>query len=570
MRSLGLALAAGALALTATGAAQAVVPPGRAPSIAAAHGVAVGAYPARAPIELYVRLQGRNEAQLDALIAALDTPGSNIFGRFLTPEQFGAYFGAAPRAYATAIGSLRRGGFIVEALPANRSDIIVRAPAATVSAYFQTPIDLRSENGRLFYANRFEPIVPAELGAEAISGLDDYGMHHPEFLRRPASTINGYFSWGPPDIAAAYDLDALYKSKPVLDGSGVTIANATCGAASDSDFATFQKQFPELSRAHLISTAIGGKLQTGCGPYGNGESSLDVDSATGVARGATFHQVVARDSSNGAFDKVYSYIVNNLGSTVHVVTTSWGICEREIQGTPSLTIDEKLYRQAAAEGQAWFSASGDSGTDDCGASKGAVSVDYPGSSPYVISVGGTNVKASIVHGSVTQWLAESTWQYSNSNGASGGGRSILYAKPSYQMGMTPEGRRPRRSRRGAPRRRRERRHVGGRWWPARGRLGRHQRSGAAVGRIARHHRAAKRQQGRDRPTRAALCVGRRPVVCETLPRHHEGHECGSGRQRIRRVPRIYCRTRIRSVHGTRELHRSGTCQSLLALASGRS
>ena len=48
--------------------------------------------------------------------------------------------------------------------------------------------------------------------------------------------------------------------------------------------------------------------------------------------------------------------------------------------------------QAAAEGQFWFSASGDNGTDDCDNGGSAVSADFPGTSPYVISVGGTNVQ----------------------------------------------------------------------------------------------------------------------------------------------------------------------------------
>ena len=94
--------------------------------------------------------------------------------------------------------------------------------------------------------------------------------------------------------------------------------------------------------------------------------------------------------------------------------------------------------QAAAEGQFWFSASGDNGTDDCENGSTAVSADFPGTSPYVISVGGTNVQG-ITNGSggVTGWAAESTWQWSNSDGASGGGRSIFYAKPAYQNGVTP-------------------------------------------------------------------------------------------------------------------------------------
>jgi subtilase family serine protease len=56
----------------------------------------------------------------------------------------------------------------------------------------------------------------------------------------------------------------------------------------------------------------------------------------------------------------------------------------------------------------------------------------------VISVGGTNVQGTTDgSGRVTGWAGESTWQYANSDGASGGGKSIFYAKPVYQNGVTP-------------------------------------------------------------------------------------------------------------------------------------
>lgn len=416
-----------ALALALLAAAPAAATP-----IGAMHGTLLGALPPRTPVDLYIRLVGAHDAEIDAFVAALNAPNSPAYGRYLTPQQWGAYFGAVPATYARAIAMLRLHGFTIDDLPENRTDIIAHAPASIVAAFFRTPIDLRVERGRIFFANRYEPIVPSALHAAAISGLDDYGLHHSMLRQRPQRRINGSFSWGPQDVAAAYDLNPLYQANPVLDGKGVTIANATSGAATTGDLALFQKTFG-LPPAQLVSTAIGGPLS----PNGNGESSLDVDWALSVAREATFHQVVASKPSNHQFDLVYDYIVNKLGSTVHVVTTSWGICEHDIQHSPSVTIDEKLFAQAAAEGQWWFAASGDNGTDDCDDGYHKVSVDFPGSSPYVVSVGGTNVKASIVAGNVVAWKGESTWQFSNSDGASGGGRSVLYPKPAYQKALTP-------------------------------------------------------------------------------------------------------------------------------------
>ncbi|HZY99070.1 MAG TPA: S53 family peptidase [Candidatus Baltobacteraceae bacterium] len=401
------------------------------------HGVFAGRVVPQRQVDLYIRLAGQHDAELDAYANAIMTPGSPYYGRYLTPEQFGSFFGADPVVYNRAIERLRSRGFLIDELPENRTDIVAHAPAATVEAFFQTPLDMRSERGRTYYTNRYAPVLPRDLKFASVSGLDDYGFHRPMLRRNPNAVISHSFSWGPDDIAAAYDVQPLYDEN--LDGKGIIIANATCGAALSSDLAVFQNQF-SLPRAQLVSTAEpkGHALSPSCGRgYDNGESSLDADWATAVAREATFHQVVAHGPSNHDFDLVYSFIVNKLGRTVHVVTTSWGACERDMKGTGSLSIDEKLFAQAVAEGQHWFSASGDLGTDDCEDGGTAVSVDYPGSSRYVISVGGTNVRGKIVHGNVIAWEGETVWQQSNSNGASGGGASMLFPKPAYQRGVTP-------------------------------------------------------------------------------------------------------------------------------------
>jgi kumamolisin len=390
-------------------------------------GRAIGAVPAGTPIKVVIALQGRHESEIPALLRAQNAPGSPLYRRWLTPAQFGAYFGAEPASYARIVSELRARGFVIDRLEPNRLHVIAHAPAAALERTFATTLDVREDGAKRFYANRDEPRLPAALnGIVAISGLDDYGEHHSHL--RSNAIIHKRFSWAPADLAVGYDLNALYGQG--LDGSGETIANATAFAASPTDLAGFDSTFG-LPAATLQTVNIDGSGEHG----GDDESTLDVDMATSVARGATFVQVAGGNAKDKTFDDVYAYIVNDLGATVHVVTTSWGSCEPYFIHSPSFSIDEALFEQASTEGQTWFSASGDDGTDDC--YNGHRSVDYPGSSPYVISVGGTNVTASIQDGNVTGWESESTWQASNSNGASGGGKSIAFTKPDYQTQLTP-------------------------------------------------------------------------------------------------------------------------------------
>jgi uncharacterized protein (TIGR03437 family) len=96
----------------------------------------------------------------------------------------------------------------------------------------------------------------------------------------------------------------------------------------------------------------------------------------------------------------------------------------------------------------WFAASGDNGAADCDDSQNpGLAVDAPGSLPEVTSVGGTE----FVEGSGNYWSAannangasalsyipETTWNDSAEDqgpDASGGGASILFSKPSWQVG----------------------------------------------------------------------------------------------------------------------------------------
>ncbi|MBV8491455.1 MAG: S8/S53 family peptidase, partial [Candidatus Eremiobacteraeota bacterium] len=396
---------------------------------------------AHALVKLHVVLAGMHENELETFIQMQSLPGSPAYGHYLTPQEFGAYFGASPAAYAHAIGMLRASGFTIVDVANNRRDIVVQAPAPVVSAFFQTPLDVHLDGARSFYAARYAPVIPAELHAEIVTGLDNYHVLHSHMHVRPHAYAGGGFSWGPADLAVGYDLNPLYAAG--LTGKGITVANATSGAATASDLIGFEKQF-KLPAVKFVSVPIDGPLT----PAGNGESTLDVDSATAVGRNITFEQVVAHTTANNDFDDVYKYIVDTLGSSVHVVTTSWGSCEQS-QSASEQALDNTYFKQAVTEGQWWFAAAGDGGTDDCADGTKALSVDFPGSSPYVVSVGGSNVHGTISNNNVTGWKSESVWSYGNcqyygagSNGAGGGGKSISYTKPSYQTALTPhDGRR---------------------------------------------------------------------------------------------------------------------------------
>jgi len=112
----------------------------------------------------------------------------------------------------------------------------------------------------------------------------------------------------------------------------------------------------------------------------------------------------------------------------HVVSTSWGACEVGVSAATQQT-DDNIFANANAIGQSWFAASGDSGSRDC---SNLLGVDNPANSPHVMGVGGTTPACS---GGMTSsspacagYGSESAWS------GSGGGVSLVFARPAFQRG----------------------------------------------------------------------------------------------------------------------------------------
>ena len=131
------------------------------------------------------------------------------------------------------------------------------------------------------------------------------------------------------------------------------------------------------------------------------------------------------------------YNVFNAGITAGatVISCSWGGPERYLPSAGVLAMNT-LFQRAAAANVNIFCASGDNGSSD-GVSGGGVNVDFPASSPYVVSCGGT----LLVCPSASSYAdaRETAWT------SGGGGVSAMFARPAYQqqgVGLTgtPTGR----------------------------------------------------------------------------------------------------------------------------------
>lgn len=406
---------------------------------------------------LALKSSPEQQAALDELVMAQQDSQSPLYHQWLTPEQFGAEFGATDAELAQVAGWLAGHRFTVEELPAARRIIVFSGTAGNVYEAFHTEMRRYRVNGEAHIANAEDPQIPAAL-AGVVSGvvaLHDF-RHRPQVeMRRPLAAMPQYTAGGthdlfPADFATIYDLNSLYAAG--TDGAGASIAIAGRSNINLSDVAKF-RAMAGLAANHPIVTPAG--PDPAIVATDQDEATLDVEWSGAVAPAAAINLVIAKSTvTTDGVDLAAAYIVNH--ATAPVVSVSYGSCEQEM-GAAELEFYNNLWEQAASEGMSVFVASGDAGAAGCATPVDAagvgVGVNGLCSSPYSTCVGGTEFdeganaaqywagENDASYGSALSYIPEQVWNESASDGgtglwASGGGASQVYAQPAWQADVS--------------------------------------------------------------------------------------------------------------------------------------
>jgi hypothetical protein len=428
----------------------------------------VGAVPGNTPVVGSVVLRPRDEMALTSFITAVTSPRSALSGHYLPPGTFAARFGPAPAAISGVSSMLAAVGLRVTSVARDGLMVDFAGSASSAERAFGTGLEAyRLPGGSTGTATTGAIRLPADVAGNvaAVVGLDN--LVHPEPIqvlhgsaagtRSHPRAVAGTFKHpaGSPDackkaqaaaereggltddeIAHAYGAFGLYGKGDL--GAGQHIAIYEQDPFLKSDIRTFDTCFfgakaaaKMARRLHVISVDGGEPAGTG-----SGEAILDIEDISAMAPDARLDVYQAPFTTFASLDE-YAAIVNS--DADQVVSTSYGLCEQAFQlSAPGYQQAENfLFQQAAAQGQSIFAASGDNGSDDCNslyetpappAGQNPVSVDDPGSQPYVISAGGTTIDDA-----ATQPPIEQVWNDGPNGGAGGGGISMSWAMPSWQQ-----------------------------------------------------------------------------------------------------------------------------------------
>jgi subtilase family serine protease len=428
---------------------------------------AIGADTPLAGMVLALAPSPGQQAELEALLEAQQDSASPLYHRWLTPEEFGARFGASADAVAKVSAWLGFHGFTIDEVPASRRTIVFSGTAGQVEDAFHTEMHRYVVDGALHMANAQDPQIPAALAGvvTGVLSLHDFRRTSAIATRTPlAAPVNSpsaqpMYSAGsthylfPADFATIYDLSPLYAEG--VTGSGVSIAIAGRSNIKLSDVAAFRSVAGLAAKAPTV-------LTPGADPGLKGddqdEATLDVEWAGAAAPSASVTLVAEPSTATtDGIDLAAAYIVNH--ALASIVSVSYASCERSM-GATELAFYNSLWQQAAAQGMSVFVASGDSGAAGCQAASSAkgsaAGVNGMCSSPYATCVGGTELNEgsgaasywaaanTASYGSATGYIPEVVWNESGLNGgtglwATGGGASTVYAQPAWQAAASGAG-----------------------------------------------------------------------------------------------------------------------------------
>lgn len=217
------------------------------------------------------------------------------------------------------------------------------------------------------------------------------------------------------------DLRGIYNFPSGYNGSGQTVAFIELGGGyvqSDLDryFHSLGLNSP-LVQFVSVNGARNNPTNTNSDDV---EVMLDLCVTIGVANGITPKVYMAPNTYQGFYNAIAAAISDN----VNVISISWGAPESYWTGSQK-TLFNNLFQSASNKGITVCVASGDAGSSD---GVYGLNVDFPGSSPNVLSCGGTKCTKSPTTYSI---LSETVWN--DVYGATGGGFSSYFLRPTYQL-----------------------------------------------------------------------------------------------------------------------------------------
>ncbi|HTW58501.1 MAG TPA: S53 family peptidase [Terriglobales bacterium] len=386
----------------------------------------VGRLPVTQIMQLDVVLPLRDPAGLHNFLAELYSSTVPNHLHFLTPAEFTERFGPTQKDYDAVVRYVQDHGLTVVGGSRDGMEVQVKGTVGAVEAAFHVSLltyQHPTEN-RIFYSPDREPTTDLPFALWHISGLDNYSIPHPMFVKKsdyamahgisPDKVVSHATTGsGPSASFLGSDMRAAYYGGTALTGSGQNLGLLEYYGTDLADLTTYFTNVKQTNNVPITLLSTDG-TSTSCvdsragGRCDDTEQTLDMTQAIGMASGlaSLVMYIGSTDTAIISAMTTHSPLPTTIGC-------SWG-------WTPAdPTTLNPYWEKMAAQGQNFFAASGD---DSTWSSRNEA---WPADAAYVVSVGGTDLTTSSAAG---PWKSETAWS------DSGGGISPdKIAIPSWQQ-----------------------------------------------------------------------------------------------------------------------------------------
>jgi subtilase family serine protease len=396
-------------------------------------------------ISLVLVLPLKDAKAANEFVKRVSDPTDELYGKFLTPGEFAAKYGANPGDYTRLKSWAEDSKLKISQESVSRTTLTVQGTAAQFEALFNVQINnYRSPQGKAFYSVNTAPVIPSQISSvlSGVIGLSNSVQYAPlcKMYKKLGETgsagikSNTAGGSGPGGAYNADDLRDAYNI-PLLGGTvQQTVAVFEQGGYAQSDV---EKYF---RNNHLPSVSVKPRLVNGYDGHINDpnielEAVLDVDMVVGI--NPAVHEVLVYEDGNDPFgvallDALTDVANDNLVQTWSI---SYGGDERMAR-MHQAQAENQIFVQMAAQGITVFVSSGDNGA--YGDSGQGLNAPDPGAQPLITSVGGT----TLFTGTDAFFGAEEVWNLLVTGlGATGGGVSEFWTIPHWQPRsvVTPNG-----------------------------------------------------------------------------------------------------------------------------------
>ena len=369
----------------------------------------VGHLPGSQILQLDVVLPIRDQAGLDAFLFELQNSFAPNYNHYLTPAEFTERFGPTQENYDAVLRYAQVHGLAVVGGSRDGMEVQVKGPVAAIEAAFHVELltyQHPTEN-RVFFAPDREPTTDLSFALWHISGLDNYSIPHPKFVRKsdyarahgmsPDKVDNHATTGsGPSKSFLGSDMRAAYYGGTSLNGSGQNLGLLEYLGTDLADLTTYYNNVHQTNSVPITLLSTDG-TSTSCvytrkgGYCDDTEQTLDMTQALGMAPGLNSLVMYVGSTDTAIISAMTTH--NPLPTTIGC---SWGWTPADAS-----TLDP-YFQKMAAQGQNFFVASGDNSTWK----KSGAAEAWPADDANIVSVGGTDLTTSSAGG---PWKSETAW-----------------------------------------------------------------------------------------------------------------------------------------------------------------